>query len=260
MQSYSSLLTTINWTFPLFGQGPTSAPDVGPDSVHYVVQNYNCLYAVNPDGAEKWHYDDTNPDTDSGLLFEPIASPSNNLVLTGGRITYGALGYFVAVNAQNGQPLWKQQLADEPGFGDYGQVVPFNRPVFTADGSTAYASADVAGDGNAINQYCFFYAINTTSDNVQVNQPPTTSITFPFSNSNLAVNTQINFTAHVQDDGPVDRVEFLYPLNGSMFLIGTDRTPDANGDYSVPPERYGGGRCGQHLSRQRSKHDQRGWR
>jgi outer membrane protein assembly factor BamB len=81
----------------------------------------------------------------------------NNLVLLGGRITYGAPGFFIAVDAATGSLAWREDLPVEPGFELYGQVVPMSPPLFSADGLTAYIAADVAGDGASPNPYSCFY-------------------------------------------------------------------------------------------------------
>ncbi|HEY0408001.1 MAG TPA: Ig-like domain-containing protein, partial [Pyrinomonadaceae bacterium] len=157
-QSYSPLLS-LNWTFPLFGQGPTQAPDVGPDSVHYVVQNYYRLNAINPNGTEKWHFDDCASQTNCHILSDPVASPANQIVFVPGILTYGEPGFFLGLNPANGAELWRVPLPVEPGFNEYGQVRPDNRAVFSNDGQTAYVSADVAGNYS----YTYFYAVDASA-------------------------------------------------------------------------------------------------
>jgi hypothetical protein len=234
--NYSGLNGSQLYQFPFFGQGPSYPAAAGPDNTHYIVQNYYRLYAINPNGTEKWHYD--NKDFDNSLVFanDPNVSPSNSMVVMGGRGS-GKSGYYVGVDPATGQMMWRQLLPDEPGFAEYGQIEPFNKLAFTSDGATAYGAGDVLGDGDSRYQgtrYGFFYAINTTTGNVAINQPPTALLTNPLPNSNLARNTQVNVTASVQDDGAIDRVEFYYNHNGSTTLFGTDTTPDENGLYSAP--------------------------
>jgi hypothetical protein len=79
--------------------------------------------------------------------------------------------------------------------------------------------------------YGLFYALNTTPDNVPINQPPTVTLASPPSNSNVQQGTTINVAATVQDDGAINRVEFFYNNNGTTTNIGTDTTPDADGQY-----------------------------
>jgi len=150
------------WTFPSFGQGPTQNSDVGPDNVQYLVQNSYRLYAINPNGSENWHYDDSDAVNGFHLLFEPRSGPLNNLVLLGGRITFGAPGFFIAVDVATGSLAWRENLPVEPGFAPYGQVVPLSPPLFSADGLTAYIAANVAGASASPNPYSFFYALDTS--------------------------------------------------------------------------------------------------
>jgi hypothetical protein len=159
MESWAPALASLIWTFPIFGQGPTTAPEVGIDSVHYIVQNYYRLYAINPNGSEKWRYDDSDPANGFHILFDPLASPANQVIFHGGLITYGKPGFFLGINPANGSRLWRQPLPVEPGFGMYGQVRPLNRAIFAPDGQTAYVAADVAGNYD----YAYFYAIDTSN-------------------------------------------------------------------------------------------------
>jgi hypothetical protein len=218
----------FRWQSSITPTSSISAPDVASDeSAVYVIQDMNLLHALNPsNGAPNWTFDDP-----AGLLFEPVVSPDNRLVLTGGRITFGKPGFFTAVG-RDGRHLWKQQLPDEPGFAEYGQVIPISRPRFAPDSQTAYAAADVAGDNSEPNdeKYSYFYALDTSANEVPVNEPPKVTITSPLSNSNVAKNTQINVTASVQDDGQVARVDFFYNYNGTRNALGSDTTAP----YSVP--------------------------
>jgi hypothetical protein len=153
------------WTFYEFPGNTLTYPDVGPDNVSYVVRNLSTLHAFKPDGTEKWRY------VDPSILFEPVVSGNNDLVLMGGRISYGQPGLFLGVSTA-GVPLWQVNLPDEPGFEPYGQLVPFSRPAFSPDANTAYTVVDVAGDGASTNPYSFLYAINTSGAT-----PPTTTTT-----------------------------------------------------------------------------------
>jgi len=144
------------FSFYEFPGNVQSPPDVGPDNVTYSVRNLGTLLALNPDGTVKWRY------TDPEIMFEPVVDPTNRVVFTGGRVTYGEPGFFLGASTA-GQALWKVPLPTEPGYGDYGQLVPVSRPVFSPDGATAYGIADVAGDGNTpyAELYAYLYAIRT---------------------------------------------------------------------------------------------------
>lgn len=144
------------WSFYEFPGNTQGHPDIGTDNTTYSVRNLSTLLALNAAGAERWRYADT------GIMFEPIASPTNSLVFTGGRVNYGQPGFFLAFET-SGVPLWRIDLPDEAGFEPYGQLVPFSRPVFSPDGTAAYTVTDVAGDGSSPSPYSFLYAIDTSS-------------------------------------------------------------------------------------------------
>lgn len=159
MQSWTPGLTSTIWTCPLFGQGPSTGQDIGIDNVHYVVQNYYRLYAINPNGSEKWHHDDSDSVNGFHILSDPIASPTNQVIFQGGIITYGKPGFFLGTNPANGATLWHIPLPTEPGLEPYGQVRPENRATFAPDGQTVYLAADIAGNYD----FSYFYAIDTSN-------------------------------------------------------------------------------------------------
>jgi hypothetical protein len=131
-------------------------PDVGVDNVAYVSRNFGTMLALNPTGSVKWRY------SDGRMLFAPRVNKQNTVVFAGGRVTYGEPGFFVALTTA-GLPLFQVLLPDEPGFAEYGQLVPVSRPAFSPDGATAYSVTDVAGDGNVpyADVYAYLYAIDT---------------------------------------------------------------------------------------------------
>jgi hypothetical protein len=116
-------------------------------------------------------------------MFEPVVNPQNSVVFTGGRIAYGEPGFFRGIST-SGLGLWQVPLPTEPGFGDYGQLVPVSRPVFSPDGNTAYAIADVAGDGNTpyAELYSYLYAIDVSGEP----SSPLSSTTVPAAPTNLS--------------------------------------------------------------------------
>ncbi len=226
----------LRWVSPIRPVSRLSIPDAPPsESAVYIVQDQYRLHRVNPaDGSVVWTF------IDGETLYDPVASPDDRLVLLGGRINVGQPGFFEAVS-NDGRKLWKQYLPNEPGFGDGGQVMPNTRARFTADGQTAYIAADVLGDNRTESNpvYSFFYALDTSDDNVPVNRPPTATVTSPLPNSSVPVRTEINFTARAEDDAQIARVDFYYNHNGFQTLLGSDTTPDAGGIYGVkftPPD------------------------
>ena len=125
-----------------------STPDVGPDGVVYDGQNLLNLYAVNSDGTIRWHY------TDTGIMYGPVVSPLNDLLMIGGLVTYGQPGFFEAVST-TGSLIWKELLPVENGL----NIWPMSRARFTPDGQTAYFGMSIAGQGD--NPYTYLYSVAT---------------------------------------------------------------------------------------------------
>jgi hypothetical protein len=123
------------WTFFDVNGNTLSDPDVGPDGTIYVVRNLINLYAINPNGTQKWHH------VDPWILFSPIMSPLGDVLIMGGRFNYGQPGFIKAVDA-GGTPLWRIDLPTEPsGPNGAWDVVPQGRPRFSKDGGVAYVMA-----------------------------------------------------------------------------------------------------------------------
>jgi photosystem II stability/assembly factor-like uncharacterized protein len=111
--------------------------------------------------------------------------------------------------------------------------LPSNRARFTADGQTAYIAADILGDGSE-NVYSYFYALDTAPEGATPNTPPRVTMTSPAHNAEVSMGTRLDIKASAQDDGGIDRVEFFYgTTTGTLTLIGTDASADADGLYGV---------------------------
>ena len=141
---------SVKWSFTGVINNAATAPDVGPDGVVYFVHNLGTLYAVNPNGTERWRV------VTSEVMEDPIVSPSNSMLAMGGIPTYGMSGFFKAVSTSTHNELWRVTLAPENG----GNLVPDSRPRFTPDGQTLYITAQILG-GDENNQYGYLYAIDT---------------------------------------------------------------------------------------------------
>jgi hypothetical protein len=214
----------------LFGGYPTTntttEPDAGPDDTAYDVINLGNLYAINPNGTQRWRMQD------QGIMFGPIVSPQNDLIFTGGLITYGNHGNFMGTSIE-GQRLWRIDLPDENGDAEYGQVRPMSRARFTPDGDTAYISADIAlVSSNEHRSY--FYSIDTRPDAPVT--PPTVQITSPANGSSHnppLTNLKVQATA-ADADGSIQRVDF-YSHNGfGWYLLGSDTTAPYEAPFSTP--------------------------
>lgn len=214
----------------LFGGYPTtntiSEPDAGPDDTAYVSINLGSLYAINPDGTQRWRMQD------QGIVHGPVASPQNDLIFTGGLITYGNHGNFMGTSI-NGERLWRIDLPDENGDAEYGQVRPMSRARFTPDGDTAYISADIAlVSSNEHRSY--FYSIDTRVDAPVT--PPTVQITSPANGSshNPPISNIIIRADAADADGSIQRVDF-YSNNGfGWYLLGSDATAPYETTFSTP--------------------------
>jgi hypothetical protein len=150
---------SVKWSFTGVINNAATAPDVGPDGVVYFVHNLGTLYAVNPNGSERWRV------VTSEVMEDPIVSPLNSMLAMGGIPTYGMSGFFKAVSTGTHNELWRVTLAPENG----GNLVPDSRPRFTPDGQTLYITAQILG-GDQSNLYGYVYAIDTAGT---ITPPPT---------------------------------------------------------------------------------------
>jgi hypothetical protein len=140
----------FKWSF--FGDGTNvlTAPDVDRNGVTYIGQNLSYLYAVNPNGTERWHV------TDSGIIEQgPVVNPANTLMVVGGQITYGQPGLIQAYSTA-GVLLWTEQLPPE----NNEQIVPYARARYSPDGLVAYLPTATLGLSQ--DDYSYIYAVRVT--------------------------------------------------------------------------------------------------
>jgi len=148
---------SINWNFVSgYPVNVTSPPDIGSDGIHYFVQNTVELFALNPDGSQRWHR------TLDDYVDGPIIDPQNTQLLVGSAATLNFAGYIIAESAQDGHELWRVNLPAEAGFNQSTDT----RARFTPDGLTAYYTTYTAtGDNNTSRS--FVYALDTTATTSQ---------------------------------------------------------------------------------------------
>jgi hypothetical protein len=154
---------SVKWSFggqPL--HNAATGPTVGPDGAIYFAQNLAFLYAVNPNGSQRWL---TN--TQSVLEDPQAVDPTNTLLGLGGRPNYGYSGFFAAYSTASGNLLWKVNLADEGG----GQLVPGSAPRFSADGKTMYINAHILS--SVTPDYGYVYALDASAGAPQPTPEPT---------------------------------------------------------------------------------------
>jgi len=82
-------------------------PDVGSDGVHYFGQNLSQLFALNPDGSQRWHV------TFTDYLEGPVVDPLNAQLVMGGANTGDQPGFILSTSAADGQELWRVVLPIE---------------------------------------------------------------------------------------------------------------------------------------------------
>ena len=66
----------LMWSFAMQGKSQIAAPTVGPDMSIYVATRA-ALYAINPDGSQRWVLDATNPK--GGLASQPALGPDGSI-------------------------------------------------------------------------------------------------------------------------------------------------------------------------------------
>lgn len=144
---------SLLWTFTSpYPYNLSTAPDIGSDGIHYFVQNTIQLFALNPNGTQRWHL------TLADYVGGPVVDPQNTQLLLGSATTLNFPGYIIAASAQDGHELWRVNLPAEAGFNQ----TPDTRARFTADGSTAYLiTLTATGDNNTSRS--FVYALDTTA-------------------------------------------------------------------------------------------------
>ena len=149
------------WTFPTQYPANVFTPaDIASDGTHYFGQNLSQLFALNPNGSQRWHA------TVNDYVGGPIVDSLNTQLVMGSQDTGDHPGFILSASAQDGHELWRVTLPIEdptvwnPGVGIFGfnQFVD-TRARFTANGQTAYLITSTAtGDNNTSKS--FVYSLN----------------------------------------------------------------------------------------------------
>ena len=134
-------------------------PKVGPDGIVYYSEDVARIIAFNPNTqTPNWTYQDGT------VLYYPTVSPRNDLVVAGGVLTFGDVGFVKGISRSSGQLLWTVPLPGAPY--PEPRVFPVHHPRFTPDGNTVYVSTTILG-GSSTNPHSYLYAIvagDTTTD------------------------------------------------------------------------------------------------
>lgn len=151
--------------------------DIGPDGTHYFVQNLSRLFALNPNGSQRW---EANV---NGYVGGPIIDPLNTQLVMGSQETGDHAGYIISVSRQDGHELWRVVLPIEdptvwnPGVGIFGfnQFVD-TRGRFTPNGQTAYFITSTATGDNDTSK-SFVYSLNAGNGSPLPSPSPTATAT-----------------------------------------------------------------------------------
>ena len=161
LEAYSPIDGHSLWYY--HGNGAVNGmtpPDIGPDGTVYYSAGIARLIAFNPSTlTPNWQYEDGT------LMYHPTVSPLNDMVITGGVVTFGDVGFIKAISTGSGQLLWTVPL---PGaFYPEPRVFPVHHPRFTPDGNTVYVSTTILG-GSETDPHSFLYAIATGDTTINV--------------------------------------------------------------------------------------------
>ena len=138
---------TVKWTFET-GAGIESSPVIGEDGTIYIGSHDGYLYAINPDGTEKWRFDAGPPvyderwDVSKSIMATPAIATDGTIYI------YSSANYLFAINP-DGTEKWRFYALWGNDF--------WSSPVIGPDGTIYLGSArsqDIAGfDGglHAIN-------------------------------------------------------------------------------------------------------------
>lgn len=115
-----------------------TAPDLGPDGKLYINRNLSELWSLTPTPSGpivNWVADSF---VAGGFVPGPDVSPTNELVLLGGRQDFGRPGIIEGFSTANGAVLFHIDIPNEP---DGTCAVPNARAKFTRSGDRAYIPA-----------------------------------------------------------------------------------------------------------------------
>jgi hypothetical protein len=150
-----------SFVFPISGL-PVSVPDVASDGTHYVTYRMFELYALHPNGAEKWHV------TLPSYVGQPNVDPGNALVVLGSDNTLNDPGFVQAISTSTQKEAWRVDLPAEDTniFNTVTGLYGFNQfvdtpAVFSSDGRTVYLVTAVATGGMTTDR-SFLYAIDSS--------------------------------------------------------------------------------------------------
>ncbi|HXG01686.1 MAG TPA: PQQ-binding-like beta-propeller repeat protein [Bacteroidota bacterium] len=145
-------------------------PDVGPDGIVYYSEDVARIVAFNPNTlSPNWTYQDGT------VMYYPTVSPRNDIVVTGGILTFGDVGFVKAISRTTGQLVWSVPLPGAPY--PEPRVFPVHHPRFSPDGSTVYVSTTILG-GSSSDPHSYLYALVAGDTTTDVGISPSSPQTF----------------------------------------------------------------------------------
>ena len=147
------------WTFTFPNFTSPSIASLAADGTHYMVNSSHTLYALEPNGSERWH---VALGTSVGA---PNLDPTNTLVVLTRNGPLNEPGFIQAREIDDQEEAWRVVLPAEetavfnPWTGDNGfQQFVDTDARFDADGSTVYFVTAIA-TGGLVTDRCFLYSI-----------------------------------------------------------------------------------------------------
>lgn len=136
LEAFSPANGAALWQYSENGMAMTP-PDVAASGIVYFNAGAGRLVAINPQTRSKlWHYQD------GSVLDHPTVSPDGTMIITGGVLTFGDLGFVKAFSAA-GELLWTVNLPGEPY--PQARMIATHHPRFTTAGDTVYVSTVMLG-------------------------------------------------------------------------------------------------------------------
>lgn len=154
------------WNFVSpYADNVRTPPDLGGNGVHFFTQNTIELFALNPNGSQRWHVT-----LDDGVQG-PIVDPTTTQLVIGHALSADRPGFIASHSTDDGRELWRVPLATEdptipnPWTGQMGfNQASDSRPRFRPDGTAVYMITFVA-TGDVSRDRSFLYSIDPTISN-----------------------------------------------------------------------------------------------
>jgi len=141
---------SLKWAFPVGSADIRCSPAIAPDgTLYFGTKGLYKIYALNPDGTQKWVYDQLADAGGSGAEGDVYSSPA---IDSSGKIYFGnELGYIYSFNPE-GTLNWKY---------------------LTGGGAINWSSPVIAGDGTLYlgTTYSYFFAVKTGSSGLLPGAP-----------------------------------------------------------------------------------------